>query len=205
MDDTELVEAVQADAKTELSRLGSSKSLYADTEGEMEPDAVLAAAADAAHHAAETFAGWAEDTPGTPGAETAAESERDHYEAIVEKLDDHEPGEPPAIVEFLRGVPEDVERLGGLVGWTLVAEAKASQSSGFFTGQADPQTASLFRGFGDDYEATREAALDGLADACDDDEDWERAQKAAVEAVEAAYDEYFETLEELGVNPKPVC
>ena len=204
MNGSDLVEAVRTDSKTELSRLGSSKSLYADTEGEMEPDAVLAAAADNAHHAAETFDGWGDDD--IEGAFAAAsETARDHYESIAGKLDDHGPGTPPAVVEFLRGLPAGVERIGGLVGWTLVTEEKASQSTGFFTGQADPQTASLFRGFGGDYEETREAALDALGAACGSDEEWERARAAAVNAVEAAYEEYFETLEDLGVNPKPVC
>jgi hypothetical protein len=204
MNGSDLVDAIRTESKTELSRLGSSKSLYADTEGEMEPDAVLAAAADNAHHAAETFEGWADDD--FEGAfAAAAETAHDHYDSIAGKLDDHDHGEPPAVVEFLRGLPAGVERLGGLVGWTLVTEEKASQSTGFFTGQADPQTASLFRGFGSDYEETREAALDALEAACGSDEEWERAETAAVNAVEAAYDEYFETLEALGVNPKPVC
>ncbi|MEF8786746.1 MAG: rubrerythrin family protein [Haloarculaceae archaeon] len=204
MNGSELVETVQAAAKTELSRLGSSKSLYADTEGEMESETVLAAAADNAHHAAETFEGWTDDDIEGAFAD-AAEAERGHYDSIAGKLDDHDPGTPPAVVEFLRGVPAGVERLGGLVGWTLVTEEKSSQCIGFFTGQADPQTASLFRGFGDDYEATRESALDGLDATCESDDDWERAETAATSAIEAAYDEYFQTLEELGVNPKPVC
>jgi hypothetical protein len=204
MNATDLVETVREDRKTELSRLGSSKSLYADTEGDLEPETVLAAAADAAHHAVETFDGWAEEDVDGAFA-TAAESERDHYESIAGELDDHDPGEPPAVVEAIAQYETPVERLGGLVGWTLVAEKKDSQCSGFFTGQADPQTASLFRGFGDDYEATRETALEALEDACDGDDDWESATAAASEAVGAAYDEYFEVLEALGVNPKPVC
>jgi len=199
-----LVETVREDNKTELSRLGSSKSLYADTEGEMEPEAVLSAAADAAHHAAETFGGWAEaDVDGAFAA--AADSERDHYESIVGELDGHDPGVPPTVVEAIADYETAIERLGGLVGWTLVAGKKASQCSGFFTGQADPQTASLFRGFGDDYEATRDTALAALDGVCEGDDDWDSAVAAASGAVGAAYDEYFETLEGLGVNPKPVC
>lgn len=201
---TNLVETVREDNKTELSRLGSSKSLYADTEGEMEPEAVLSAAADAAHHAAETFDGWAEADVDAAFA-AAADSERDHYESIVGELDGHDPGEPPAVVDAIADYETAIERLGGLVGWTLVVGKKASQCSGFFTGQADPQTASLFRGFGDDYEATRDTALAALEGVCEGDDDWDSAVAAASGAVGAAYDEYFETLEALGVNPKPVC
>jgi len=203
MSATDLVDAVREDNKTELSRLGSSKSLYADTQGEMDPDTVLSAAADAAHYAAETFEGWAGDDGGT--FVTAADSERRHCEMIVDELDAHEPLERPAVVEAIQGYEATIERLGGVVGWTLVAEEKAGQCSGFFTGQADPGTASLFRGFGDDYEETRSDALEALEIACDSPDDWDRAEAAATGAVGAAYDEYFETLEALGVNPKPVC
>ncbi len=204
MNGSELVEAVREATKTELSRLGSSKSLYADTEGEMEPDAVRAAAADNAHHAAETVAGWTDDDVDGVFA-AASEGERARAEELADKLDDYEPGSPPAAVDALQDLTTPVERLGGLVGWTLVTEEKASQCSGFFTGQADPQTASLFRGYGGDYEDLRADALDALANACGDETDWDSAQAAATDVVEAAYDEYFETLEELGVNPKPVC
>lgn len=204
MSATELLDAIREDNKTELSRLGSSKSLYADTEGEMEPERVLTAAADAAHYAAETLADWAEDDDVDGAFAAAADRERDHYDAIVAELDAHEPGQRPAVIESLRGHEAAVERLGALVGLTLVAEEKSGQYSGFFTGQADPQTASLFRGFGDDYEASRADALDALDAVCEP-EDWDRAEAAATGAVGAAYDEYFETLEDMGVNPKPVC
>jgi hypothetical protein len=204
MDTSEFVDTVRAETKTELSRLGSSKSLYADTEGEMEPDAVLTAAADDATGAAETFEDWSDGEAGETFA-AAAERERDHAEDITGKLDDYDPGNRPAIVEFLREQESALARLGGVVGWTLAIEEKASQCSGFFTGQADPRTASLFRGFGDGYESTRQEALAALADRCDGDEGWQEAQTAATGAIEAAYEEYFETLEALGVNPKPVC
>jgi len=203
MDRTEFVDAVREETKTELSRLGSSKSLYADTEGEMESDPVLAAAADNAHYAAETFEDWSDGEAEETFTE-AASCVRDHHDGIVGKFGSHEPGEVPAIVAFLREQETDVERLGGLVGWTLVAEEKAGQSSGFFTGQADPQTAGLFRGFRDDYEEMREEAEEALEAVCEGD-DWDAAAAAATGAIEVAYDEYFETLEELGVNPKPVC
>jgi len=191
---TDLVETVSEEYKTELSRLGSSKSLYAATGGEMEPDAVLAATADMSHHAAEILGAWE-----GPFAD-AAERERDHYGAITEKLDGHEPGDRPAALAALADADGPAERLGALVGWAMVGERAASQATGFFTGQADPQTASLFRGFGDDYETIREGALEALAD-----HDGEAATATASAVVEAAYDEYVERLEAMGVNPKPVC
>lgn len=199
MDATDIVDAVESDLQTELSRLGSSKSLYADTEGELEPDRVLGAIADGAHHAADTFRGWAADAD--PFAD-AADRLADQYETLEGELGGHEPGDEPAVVAALADAEGESERLGALVGWSLVAERKASQATGFFTGQADPGTASTLRAFGEDFEAIREAALEALADR---DGDGEVAAEAANAVVQAAYDAYFETLEDLGVNPKPVC
>jgi hypothetical protein len=202
---TDVVNTVREENRTELSRLGSSKSLYADTEGEMEPETVLTAAANGADSAAGTFEGWAtdEDVAGTFAA--AAEGARERYEAVADKLGGHESGDTPAVVAALADLSSAVERLGGLVGWALVLETKTTQMSGFFTGQADPQTASLFRGFGEEYEAIRADAVDTLEEVCEGEDDWDRAVAAASDVVGAAYDEYFETLESLGINPKPVC
>ena len=195
MDPTDLVDRVRSENNTELSRLGSSKSLYADTEGEMEGDAVLAALADTTHHAAEVFEGWGEPF----GA--AADRERDHYVDIAGELDAHEPGDRPALVESFSGLETEVERLGAAVGYTLVAEAKAGQATGFFTGQADPQTASLFREVSAGYETLRGELLDAL----EPHDDLEDATAAATAVVEAAYEEYVDRLESMGINPKPVC
>ncbi len=171
MDATDLVEAVREENNTELSRLGSSKSLYADTDGEMDPDAVLAAMADATYFLAETTDGWANENDGYADTyESVAATERDHYDAIAGNLDAHEPGERPAALEVLRGLESPLSRLGGLLGWTLVVEAKASQATGFFTGQADPQTASLFREFGDDYESVRGDLVDAIEAAAADED-----------------------------------
>jgi hypothetical protein len=189
----DIVATVRAENNTELSRLGSSKALYAATGGEMEPEPVLRALADATHHAAETLADWGAD----PFAD-AAERERDHHEQVRGELESYEPGDPPAVVTALADLDGRTERLGGVVGWTLVAEQTAAQATGFFTGQADPATASLFRGFGDGYESIRESALAAIDDAA-------AAAEAATAVVQAAYDEYVAGLEAMGVNPKPVC
>jgi hypothetical protein len=204
MDGTDFVERIESDLRTELSRLGSSKSLYADTVGEMEPEPVLTAAADAAAHATDTFEQWAESTEQDLFAD-ASSRVADQYDEVAGELDDHEPGEPPAVAVSLREAETAAERLGATVGWTLVMERKSTQSSGFFTGQAKPQTASIFRSFGETYDTIRDEAVSALESVCDSDEEWEQAVAAATAVVDAAYDEYFETLEELGMNPKPVC
>jgi hypothetical protein len=200
MDSAELLDAIEQEVQTELSRLGSSKSLYADTEGEMDTGPVLHAAADNAATAADTFEGW----EGAVFAD-AAERVRGHYDDIVAELDEYEAGDPPAVVDALRDADGEVEHFGATVGWTLVAERKSTQSSGFFTGQAQPGTASTFRSFGDDYDEIRASALDALDDACDTAAEYDQAKDAATAVIEASYDEYFETLSSLGMNPKPVC
>lgn len=209
MDASAFLEAIRTDNQTALSRLGSSKALYADTRGELDDEEVLTAAATAEHHAAETFDAWAETESTAAVAEafasTAAE-ERSHYETVAGQLADHAPGDPPAIQEYLRGIEGTVERLGAFVGRTLAAEESKGQLTGYFVGQADPTTAQLFRDMGEELDAQLDRAVELLSATCGDDADcWEQARSAARGAVQAAYEEYTATLEDMGVDPKPVC
>jgi hypothetical protein len=208
MTSEEFIETVRAETETALSRLGSSKSLYADTGGEMTAEDVLTAAATAEHHAAETYESWAGSEDGDVAevfAETASE-ERSHHDTVVGELDSHEPGPVPAIQASLRDLDGTVERLGGFVGRTIAAEKSKEQITGFFVGDADPQTARLFREMGDDLDAQLDRATRQLDAECgENDECWERALAAATGTIETAYEEYTEQLESMGVNPKPVC
>ena len=204
------VETVSDDNQTALSRLGSSKSLYADTDGDIDTEPVLEATADAEYAAWQTFQAWAddEDTDAARATfETTAEEERGHYETVDEQLaaDDYEPGEVPQLHAYLRAREDTVERVGALVGRILASQRSKDQVVGYFVGEADPQTASLFREFGEDLDAQLERANDLLETVCETDDDWDRAENAAAGAIEAAYDEYVESLEAMGANPKPVC
>jgi len=198
----DLIDAVRDDQQTEPSRLGSSKTLYADTLGEMEPDAIHAAAAAREAAARDTFEGCETTEDDDAAAELFADAAADASDRLGET--------DPADREFhmhdaLDGLDATAERLGGLVGWTLVDKKVKEQLTGFFTGQADPQTASTFRSAGSEVEELRGDAADLLDETCESDDDWEAAEGAAVDVVAAAYDDYVETLEELGVNPKDVC
>ncbi|MDH5018766.1 rubrerythrin family protein [Halobacterium rubrum] len=215
MDASELHESVRADNDTALSRLGSSKSLYADTGGEMAAGPVLEAAADAEYAAAETFEAWA-DSEDDPDAResfaTTAGEERDHYDAVAAELDAHDPGaverasgHASAMQQHLRSLDGTAARAGGLLGRLLATEKSKEQLTGFFVGQADPQTAQLFRDLKGDLDDQLERTLDLLDAVCETDEDWDAAKAAADAAIQAAYDEYTEQLEAMGVNPKPVC
>jgi len=202
MNADELIDAVRDDQQTELSRLGSSKTLYADTRGEMEPDAIHAAAAAREAAARETFETW--ET--TEDSDAAADLFTDAAAGASDRLGETDPADREFHMhDTMAGLDATVERLGGLVGWTLVDKKIKEQLTGFFTGQADPQTASTYRSAGSEVEALREDAADLLGETCDGDGDWDAAEAAAIDAVAAAYDDYVETLEELGVNPKDVC
>lgn len=205
MNSDEFVEAVRKANETALSRLGSSKSLYAATDGEMDSDEVFRAAADSEYAAARTFEGWADDEDASELFSHLADVENDHYERVSGKVDDHEPGDTPALHEYLRELDDTRERLGGFVGRTLASEKSKEQMTGFFTGQADPKTAQLFRDLKGDLGDQLDDTLALLDDLCESDEDWETAKEAASGAITAAYEEYTESLESMGVNPKPVC
>lgn len=203
------IETVREQNRTALSRLGSSKALYADTGGEMDPEVVFEAAALAERAAMETFEQWADSEDGSAAdrfRESAAE-EQEHYDAVVGKLSDdvEVSGELPAIQSVLREFETTIERAGGFIGRTLAAEKSKEQLTAFFVGQADPQTAQLFREMGDDLDAQLERGCEILAEHCDSEEDEAKALNGASRAILAAYDEYTERLESMGVNPKPVC
>lgn len=204
----DVLSTVRDENDTALSRLGSSKSLYAATDGEMETEEVLRAAADAEFAASETFDEWAnasDDTARELYADTASD-EGDHYERVTERLDGHVPREDvSAMHDYLRDLDDPVERAGGYVGRLLATEKSKEQYVGFFVGQADPQTAQLFRDLKSDLDDQEDRAKTLLDAVCDTEADYQRAIETASETIQRAYDEYTESLEALGVNPKPVC
>jgi len=201
------IDQVTAENQTALSRLGSSKALYAHTSGDLEDATVLAAAADAEYHAAETYDRWADadDAASDAWAETAAE-ERDHYDRVCAVLDaDHTPGDPPPIQVFLREQTTTVDRIGAFIGRTIAAQRSKDQYTGYFVGQANPQLATLFRELGGDLDDQLARGQTLFETYCGADADAEAAAAAATAAIQTAYEDYVDTLEGLGVNPKPVC
>lgn len=204
------VEAVQEANQTALSRLGSSKSLYADTAGEIDTEPVLEATAQVEYAAWKTFERWAADESNEAVQaffERVAAQEADHFETVTDRLGSEiaPPASVPALHEYLRERSETVERLGAFVGRTLASKRSKDQVVGYFVGDADPQTAQLFRGFGDDLDDQLSEAMALLAERSLDETSADRAREAASDAIQAAYDEYVERLESMGVNPKPVC
>ena len=165
---------------------------------------------------------------------SVAETEADHTARVLAQLNgDSDPdidSTPDALHEFLRGLDNTAARIGaGLIGRPLVADRTALQVINFFVNEADERRADLFRDLRADTKETRtegEALLDALYDGStdgddkvdgEDGEDGERgangaseeghewARESAIEAVEIAYEEYAETLEEMGLDPRPIC
>jgi len=200
MDGTTLVDTVTDDLETQLSRLGSSKWLYALTDGDKTGEAVRTAAATDAAAAAETFGAWADDADGET-FEALAASAADRRDAV-------DPGADAAargLYDALAGLDGTVSRLGGALGYFLVLDRTVGQMVGFFVGDADPSTANEFRDLRSDVDADRSRVVDALDSACSGDDDWDRAAAAATTVVEATYDDYVETLESMGIKPKNVC
>lgn len=213
MDTDAFLESVRAANETALSRLGSSKSLYALTDGEMEEVAVLSVAADVSHAAAvalEQYATAASSSAAADAFSAVGDLEADRAVAVGERLAEHYEHDPHEVVAALDAYgagadATDASRLGAVVGYLLVAKKLAEQATGFFTGEADPQTASDFRSYGSDLEDAREEVLAALAVVGDEDPAAEAARDAASAVIQHAYDVYTARLEAMGVNPKPVC
>ncbi|MEZ3142548.1 transcription antitermination protein [Halobaculum sp. MBLA0143] len=199
MDTEEFTDALREAHETPLSRLGSSKSLYALTGGEMAGDAVRAAVAREATLAAETYDDLAAATDGETRTllSDLAASARDQAEtAGTEPTDRQFPD-----LEALAATETDAGRLGGALARQLLAETRVAQAVGFFVGDADPQSAQTFRSLRSAVETDRDRVAEALAGV----DDRETAREAADAVIEAAYEDYVESLESMGVEPKNVC
>ncbi|WP_411967602.1 transcription antitermination protein [Haloferax sp. YSSS75] len=198
---SDILDSLRDAHETPLSRLGSSKALYAVTGGEMSGDAVRAAAAAEADVATDLFDQWAADDPNDEAAalfSDLADTARAHADTVD--------ADPAANAPNVYGVLDDFdttdERLGGALARALVSLKTVEQMVGFFIGDADPKTANSFRTLKSDLQDQ----LDTLADAIDELADDDAVVREAADAVvEAAYDEYVETLEGMGIKPKNVC
>lgn len=206
MNANDLQAMLEEEYETELSRLGSSKSLYALTAGDMDAETVLAALASRAATAADTFDDWAE-TEANDAAQSVFEDmaaeERGHADRFADAGDVGIEGELTPLAEHLRDLGSTEERAAGLVAWALLTDRTLSQAVGFFVGSADRQLADLCREVRSDTDNQLDRAL-SLVDAVIEDEAV-APQAAASRAVELAYEQYVEVLEGMGIKVKPVC
>lgn len=198
MDVDEFTDTLRDAHETPLSRLGSSKSLYALTGGEMAGDAVRAAVAREATLAADAYADLAGETSGETNAlfDTLADRVAEQAEVGAEPADREFPD-----IEALGAPATDAGRLGAALARQLLADTRVGQAVGFFVGDADPAGADEFRSLREAVAADHDRVADRLAAV----DDRAAAREAADAVIEAAYDDYVESLESMGVEPKNVC
>ncbi|WP_053946752.1 hypothetical protein [Halolamina sediminis] len=202
--DTFLQELRDAHA-TELSRLSSSKAVYALTDGEMTGDAVRTGTARELHALTSVLDDWAE-TSEDDAADLFADAAV-FAATSAGNFDTEAASDSPAAItaDALDGCETDTERLAGAAAALLVLEELAGQLVGFFVGDADRTSADEFREFRSELGEYRDDAADLLAENCTDDADREIASEVGADVIDAAYDWYVETLEGMGVEPKNVC
>lgn len=210
MDSSEFIDRVRADNETALDRLGSEKALVATTRAALDRETVLETAAEAEARAAATFETWADDEADDEARAAFSETadrERDHYERVsaLGEVDAEAPA-PDGLHERLRGLDDTAARVGaGLVARPLVASRSLLQVINFFVNEGDNTAAETFRDLRTETDEQVEAGAALLDTICESDADWERAAVAAGEAIDAAYAEYADSLDALGIDPKPVC
>lgn len=210
MDAKQLREEVEAEKRTQLDRLGSEKLLVALTDATLSRESVLTTAADSEYAAAETFRSWADEEPASPAREAftdVREQEETHYERVREHLPNHDPPDAGGPMHaYLRGLEGTIERVGaGLVGRPLVSTRSHTQVISFFVNEADTGMADLFRDLKSETNAELDRGLEALEVLCDGPEDWERARAPAEYVIQIAYDDYADTLEGMGLDPRPIC
>lgn len=210
MNGEEFVAAVREARATELDRLGSEKALVAETDATLESEAVLRAVAGAEARAVETFETWAEDERHERAREVfadAAARERDNYDRTVTALDgDVEVSAEDPVQDHLRTLDGSVERVAaGMVGRPLVAARTLLQVVNFFINEGDTANTDRFREIREEIDDLVSEGATLLEDVCETDDDWQHARAAAEETIAVAYREYVDTLEEMGLDPKPVC
>ena len=208
MDGQTFLDELRDGHETELSRLGSSKAVYALTGGEMDGDTVRVSTARELHAVAPVLEQWAED-----GEAEAA----DLYGTVASNLDDwanrlDEEAAVPEGEEFthvtagaLAACDDELARAAGLTAALLVLAKVAEQLVGFYVGDADRKGAAEFRDLRDDLRDYRDDAASFLETCCSDETDWTGAHETAEMVVDGAYDWYVETLEDMGIEPKNVC
>lgn len=200
MDAGATIDAVRDQTETERDRLGSDKVLIAATDATLETEVVLTTAATRESGLADALGQWAAEADSDVATqfEGAAEAAAERADRI-----DADAGDLGGFIDHLETVSGTARRVGaGLVAAPLVADRFYLQVVSFFINEADEGRADTFREIRGEASALDdgETALEHLSES-----EREVAAAAATEAIEAAYDDYAETLEAMGLDPKPIC
>ncbi|QSW98457.1 rubrerythrin family protein [Haloterrigena alkaliphila] len=211
MDADEFRRSVEESMAVELERLGSSKLLVALTDAELTEEMVLRTAANSERAAVDTFEAWVDgaDHDDARAAFTdCRDEEREHYDRVAALLEgEHEvdTADGGPMHDRLRSLETDTARLGGLVGRSLVGERTHLQVVSFFVNEGDERRADVFRELRTETAAQGDRALEVLEELSDSEEEWDRARTAAEEVIDVAYESYAQSLDDLGLDPKPIC
>lgn len=205
----DFLDDLEAGYETELSRLGSSKAIYALTSGEMDASAVFIALATRSRIAADAFGGWAdtEDSP-DPAAlfDTVSQHERDRASDLFEQTDTSPPDPVEnRVSDYFEDLTSTIDRTAALIAWLIISDRTYSQTIGFFVGSANRDAADRFRTYRDETTDHLERALSIIETQCSTADDWDQAEKTAGDVIDGAYDTYATTLEDMGINVKPIC
>ena len=200
MDAAALRATLEADYADALDRLGSADLPVALSGGDVDPAALLAAAADSEYAARETFREWVADAADPSLASTfeaVAEQEADHFQRVRSFIADdttHDPDRSGPMHAYLRGRSTPIQRIaGGMVGRTLVSLRTHDRLIACFEASGERDRAALFR----DLRAETAACLDdGLAelDARADSDDWAVAEAVAGYTIRLAADDLDDAL-----------
>ncbi|QLG50426.1 rubrerythrin family protein [Natrinema halophilum] len=211
MDSDEFRSAIEETMSVELERLGSSKTLVALTDADLTVERVVRTVANSERAAADTFEAWADDEDHEGARKTfdaLGSQERDHYDQVVALLEgDHDADDAAGgpMHERLRSLETATDRLGGVVGRSLVSDRMHLQVINFFVNESDERRADAFRDLRTETAAQGDRASSLLEDVCDGSGDWNRAQERAEDVIAVAYESYADSLDDLGLDPKPIC
>lgn len=204
MDGEALVTRVESTTDTELSRLGSEKVLLAATGAQLEPDAVAGVLAAAVGQGGRRLDAWAADADGDLAAVMADGADR--YAALHDRVSETWPvadGDIDPLLGDLGDPSGDAARAGaGLVGLSLVLDRLLLQAISYHVNEADAAAADEIRSI---REAVADVRGDGAGRLADAAADHEAAVAGAVGVVEAAYAVYAARLEDMGLDPRPIC
>ncbi len=194
-----IADRVEVECETELSRLGSEKLLLAATEADIRSDTVAGAVAGTADEAAAQLESWADSALDDDAAALLTEAATAYRTVSETTLETWPEAAGESLIE-LDGPDGDWEWVGaGLVGVGLVMDRLLLQAISYHVNEANAGAADMLREVRED--------VGGLVDRPDsvDDSDDEAAVAGAVAVVAAAYDRYETRLDEMGLDPKPLC
>lgn len=196
------VERVEAAMETELSRLGSEKLLLAVTGADIRDATVAGALAATLDVGADCCEAWAAET-GDAGVAAALADAAELYADLRATTLDAWPdaaSEADPLVEPADPGDEPGRVGAGLVGLPLVLDRLLLQAVSYQVNEADTAAADRLRGFRETVGTISVSAEGTLGVEAD-----EGAVEAAVAVVEAAYERYADRLEDMGLDPKPLC